>query len=111
MDREGGPIDGDPQRFVAEMMEQAERYDLPARAPALADRPLLLVAGERDEALPKSSHHDRVASALRTAGAKRMTELVYDDDHFFSAHRIELARRLVDWQQVSCWARQAQGPE
>ena len=53
--------------------------------------------------LPKQDHHDQVYAALRAAGAKQLTELVFDDDHSFSAHRIELARRLVDWQQRECW--------
>ena len=84
-------------------MDRAEAYDVPSRAPALATRPLLLVAGERDEALPKAEHHDRLVAALRAAGAERLTEVVFDDDHSFSAHRIELARRLVDWQGAECW--------
>ncbi len=102
MDVDGGPINGDAQRFVAELVDHAETYDLQSRAPALATRPLLMVAGERDEALPKADHHDRVVAALRAADAERLTELVFNDDHSFSANRIELARQLVDW-QAACW--------
>jgi len=47
--------------------------------------------------------HDQVYAALRAAGAEQLTELVFDDDHSFSANRIELAGRLVDWQQTECW--------
>ncbi len=103
MDAAGGPINGDVRRVVGELVDRAEAYDVPSRAPALATRPLLVVAGERDEALPKADHHDRLVAALRAAGAKRLTEVVFDDDHSFSAHRIELARRLVDWQGAECW--------
>ena len=103
MDADGGPVNGDALRFVDELVDQAEAYDLPSRAPALATRPLLLVAGERDEILPKADHHDRLLSALRAAGAERLTELVFDDDHSFSANRIALARQLVDWQRAECW--------
>jgi uncharacterized protein len=103
MDAEGGPIQGNARRVVNEVVDRAEEWLLPARAPALATRPLLMVAGTRDEAVPKASHHDRVIAALREAGAARLTELVLDDDHAFSAHRVELARRLVDWQRTECW--------
>ena len=103
MDVDGGPINGDARSMVGEMVDRAEAYDVQSRALALATRPLLLVAGERDEALPKSEHHDQVFAALRASGAQRLTELVFDDDHSFSANRIELARRLVDWQRTECW--------
>ena len=103
MDEDGGPINGNTRRLVDEMVDRAETYDIPSRAPALADRPLLLVAGERDEALPKADHHDRVFAALRAAGAERLTELVFDDDHLFSANRVKLARELVNWQRKECW--------
>jgi hypothetical protein len=61
----------------------------------LATRPLLLVAAARDEVTPKTDHHDRIIAALREADAERLTEVVLDDDHVFSAHRMELAKRLV----------------
>jgi dipeptidyl aminopeptidase/acylaminoacyl peptidase len=103
MDIDGGPINGDARQMVSEMVDRAEAYDIRSRALPLATRPLLLVAGERDESLPKQDHHDQVYAALRAAGAEQLTELVFDDDHSFSANRIELARRLVDWQQTECW--------
>jgi len=103
MDVDGGPINGEARQMVSEMVDRAEAYDIRSRASSLATRPLLLVAGERDEALPKQDHHDQVYAALRAAGAEQLTELVFDDDHSFSASRIELARRLVDWQQTECW--------
>jgi dipeptidyl aminopeptidase/acylaminoacyl peptidase len=103
MDADGGPINGDARHVVDEIVDRAEEYNVPSRARALATRPLLLVAGTRDQVLPKSDHHDRVFAALSAAGAERLTELVFDDDHSFSANRIELARRLVDWQRTECW--------
>ena len=103
MDMAGGPIRADARRVVEEFADSADAFLTPVLAPGLITRPLLLVAGERDEALPKAQHHDRVLAALRQAGATRLTEVVFDDDHSFSAHRIELARRLVDWLQAECW--------
>lgn len=104
MDADSGPINSDARQMVVEMVERAEAYDVRSRASSLATRPLLLVAGERDEEVPKPENHDQLIAALGTAGAAQVTELVFDDDHSFSANRIELARQLVNWQQQSVGA-------
>lgn len=103
MDYAGGPIKADPKVVVAEMIERASEFDLVALAPRLSSRAILMAIGERDEALPKPEHHDPVWEALTSAGADRLTEVVYEDDHYFSAHRVELARALVDWMRTACW--------
>lgn len=99
----GGVIDADADTFIAQIESRAEEYLTPVYAADLASRPLLVVAGTRDEATPKEMHHDPFVAALAESGADRVTEVVYDDDHSFSAHRVELARRLVDWQAAECW--------
>lgn len=99
----GGAIDVNVDTLIAQSESRAEEYQTPTHAAGLASRPLLVVAGTRDEATPKETHHDPFVAALAEAGADRVTEVVYDDDHSFSAHRIDLARRLVDWQAAECW--------
>ncbi len=103
MDAKGGPVNGDARRVASEIVSRAEAWSVPSRAHDLATRPLLLVAAARDEVAPKTDHHDRIIAALREADAERLTAVVLDDDHVFSAHRIELARRLVDWLRAECW--------
>ena len=103
MDAMGGPVHGDAERVVGEMVSRAEAWSVPARAANLATRPLLVMGAARDEVTPKTTHHDRLITALRQAGALRLTEVVFDDDHVFSAHRIGLATRLVDWLRVEFW--------
>lgn len=103
MDARGGPVHGDARRVASEIVSRAEAWSVPSRAADVATRPLLLVAAARDGVTPQTDHHDRVIAALREAGAERLTEVVLDDDHVFSAHRIELARRLVDWLRAECW--------
>ncbi len=102
MDPNGGPIDGDPVRMVNEMIDNAESYALTARAPALATRPLLMIAGSRDQVLAKDIHHDPLVSALKAAGAQRLTETIIDDDHSFSASRVALARTVINWHRSEC---------
>jgi dipeptidyl aminopeptidase/acylaminoacyl peptidase len=103
MDPEGGPIHGDIGAFMDDLVDRGDAYSLPSHAAAIASRPLMVVAGTRDEAVPKEMHHDPLMAALREAGAEAVTEVVYDDDHSFSSHRVDLARRLVDWQREECW--------
>jgi pimeloyl-ACP methyl ester carboxylesterase len=103
MDTSGGPVNGDVGLVVDEIVERAEAWDLRSRASALSTRPLLLVAGERDEVLPKPEHHDPFLAALHKAGAEQVTEWVINDDHAISANRIDLAQGLIDWQQEECW--------
>lgn len=99
----GGVLAADVDALVDEFVTEAERWMIPAYAPELAARPLLVVAGARDEATPPEQNHAPFMAALEEAGAERVTELVLEDDHSFSASRITLARRLVDWQAAECW--------
>jgi len=103
MDPDSGPIDADPVDVVQEMIDRADEFDVTARAEALSARPIFMAIGSRDETVPKSEHHDPMLTALREAGASRVTEVVLDDGHSFSAHRMELSRRLVDWTRDECW--------
>lgn len=103
MHPESGPIRARPEEVVAEMTERAEEFDVIGRAAALAGRPLFVVGGERDAVLPRAQHHDRFVAAVTKAGSTLLTEVVYDDDHAFSAHRVRLARDLVDWLRSDCW--------
>ena len=103
MDPQGGPIHGNASRMVGEMISGSTSYDIRSYTPSLSSRPLLLVAGERDKAIPKSEHHDQVLAALRKSNAERLTEIVFNDDHSFSANRIQLAKNLIEWQREECW--------
>ena len=100
----GGPVNGNASDVVESTMAAADYAgSLVAGASDLATRPLLLAAALRDESVSKSVYHDPLVAALREAGAKRLTEVVYDDDHAFSAHRVTLGRKLVEWQREQCW--------
>lgn len=103
MDEDGGPIRGDAEAMVSEIIDQASTYSLTARAPSLRELPVLLVGGSRDVTASMDQHHHPLAEALRAAGAEGMVELVFDDDHYFSAHRVRLAMELSDWLWSSCW--------
>jgi pimeloyl-ACP methyl ester carboxylesterase len=104
MDYESGPIKAQPEAAAADIVEHAARFDLRQRAPEFVGRPVMLVAGERDEQADMPTHHDPFLAALRDAGHDGLTEFVYDDDHYFSAHRVALARAVVNWLRSDCLA-------
>ncbi len=96
---EGGPLHGDAASAVAEVVRESESYLFENLAPSIAQIPLLMISATGAQG---RNHNSRV-TALQDAGAERLTEFLLDDDHSFSAHRIELAQLLVDWMSASCW--------
>ena len=71
----GGPIRGTSgAALVAEVRANETRFDLLRHAAALAAKPVLLVAGSRDEVTPPSVHHEPLAAAIAAQpGARLLT--------------------------------------
>lgn len=88
--------EGGGAALVTEMKENAERWDVTGHAPALSDRPVLLVAAAF------TADQDTLAAALRRAGARRLTALAWPTDHSFSDRRLALARTVIDWLRSAC---------
>lgn len=98
-----GPVRMAPRYdAVAELASNAEPFDLRGLAGPLAGRPLLLVAGARDDVTPPAQHHDPLVAAFAQPGGARLEPLVLDADHGFSSQRIALARAVVGWLGRSC---------
>lgn len=103
LDGWSGPIRGTSgEALVAEIAANAERFDLRRHAQALSDRPVLLVAGARDQVTPPDQNHLPLRDALQAADALILRTLVLDADHAYSSRRIELARTVVQWLQERC---------
>jgi pimeloyl-ACP methyl ester carboxylesterase len=92
------PLHGtNSEPLLEEATGQGASWDLVEHASTLADRDLLIAASSRDAEVWPARHHAPLVDALRTAGAARLTELVWDTDHAFSDHRIALARATTEW--------------
>jgi pimeloyl-ACP methyl ester carboxylesterase len=89
----GATADG----LIEEMLAHADDWNLVDRVAALKDRPVLLIAAERDATAVPLLHHHPLVDAFEQAGASALTAVVFDDDHIFSATRIRLARTVSDW--------------
>jgi pimeloyl-ACP methyl ester carboxylesterase len=90
------------ERMVAEVAGSAADFDLEPRMRSLADRPLLLVAGNADVVTMPAQNHEPQLAWLRAAGATRVQELRLDADHAFSGSRIALSRAVIEFLQGNC---------
>jgi pimeloyl-ACP methyl ester carboxylesterase len=94
----GGPLRAamPAEALVNTLVANADAWSLPAAAPSLRDRPVLLV----DNRL--NADHAPLVVALRKAGARRVTAHVWPTDHSFSDRRVGLARTVVTWLGENC---------
>ncbi len=98
-----GPLRSLPgPALVAELRAQADRFDTIRHAGRLAEKPLLLVGGARDEVTPVAVHHDPLVATIEAWGAGLLQHAVLDADHAFSDRRIALARQVVGFLKARC---------
>jgi dipeptidyl aminopeptidase/acylaminoacyl peptidase len=103
-DPSGGPMRLDAEAVMQALAAHAADWNYLSHAAALKDRPLLLVAAMRDTPDEGVERHRQLEQAIHAAGGDRVETIVYDDDHPFSSHRIELREALVGWLQKECAA-------
>lgn len=83
-----------------EFVEDRERFWLPALAPGLRDRSLLLISGLDDTnvLIPQLEEmHLPLYRELRELGATDVRFRLFEDGHAFSSSRAELVQALLDW--------------
>lgn len=107
---DGGPMRLDADAVMQALAANAADWNYLSHAPALKDRPLLLVAATRDTPDEGVERHAQLAQAIRAAGGDQVETLVYDDDHPFSSHRLVLAETLVEWMRKSRCGEPAPAP-
>jgi microsomal dipeptidase-like Zn-dependent dipeptidase/pimeloyl-ACP methyl ester carboxylesterase len=83
----------DAESLAREVEHSPAKWDLPALAPKLATRRVMLVWADRGLAEQNATF----ARALEKAGAKQLTATHMPTDHAFSDHRIALSRAVVAW--------------
>ncbi|MGY8985279.1 MAG: alpha/beta hydrolase family protein [Sphingomonadales bacterium] len=99
----GGPLFGDPEAYVDDLIANSYNYNILNQVEAIKTRRLLVIGGLKDMVLPIDNHHRPFIKALKDAGATNLTELIFDDDHAFSRNRVRLAIEVIDWLDTSCW--------
>jgi uncharacterized protein len=82
--------------LVAEMRQHHEAWNLKALAKDFQAKPVLLIAGTRDDDIVPALHHTPLVQALEAAGAP-VTALELNSDHMFADARITVARATLNW--------------
>jgi hypothetical protein len=94
----GGPYraEGGGAALVAEMKVNADSWDVVGSAPALRNRPVLLIAAVN------GVEQDSLVARMGGSAASQLTAQVWKTDHSFSDRRIALARTIVEWLRGPC---------
>jgi hypothetical protein len=79
-------------------------WDYLTLGPKLKDKSMLLVSATNDSDDEGPAMHASMERALRSAGSKHVKNVVYEDDHPFSANRVPLTQLLVQWLATDCAA-------
>lgn len=83
--------------LVDEAASRAVDWQLARTIPALKDRRVLLLGGNRDTVAHPDVHLRPLVDEFERVGANYLSHAVLDGDHNFSGCRAELSRRLVAW--------------
>ncbi len=98
-----GPLDGfSGQQAMAELTENTVRFALASLAPALSEKSVLLVAAERDAAVPPAAFHDPLVAAYAENAKIDLHHELLDGDHSFSWTRIEMTETVIAWLDGNC---------
>ena len=105
-DPAGGPLRTTADALLKELTSAPAGWDYLSDAGSLKGRVLLLVAATRDTPDEDPAMHSRLERAVRDAGGALVKSVTLEDDHVFSAWRVRLAERLVEWLNGDCAASQ-----
>ena len=82
-----------PDSLAQEVIANADAWNVPNLAPALASRPVLVITSD-DGLLPSN---DAFTGAIRKAGGKQTTTLHIATDHSYSDKRIALQTAILNF--------------
>ncbi len=85
------------ERFMGEVMANADSFSLVGLAPRLSGKSVLLLAAEQDKVLPVAVYHEPMVTAFRQEPGVTLQADSLPGDHSFSWSREALSRRVVDW--------------
>jgi pimeloyl-ACP methyl ester carboxylesterase len=92
-----GPVQSDYDAALKELIDHQEIYGLKENAAQLARRSIMLLGGWEDEQVTVEKYLFPLHRALRDAGARRLTLIVYHTDHNFHNVRPRLAADIARW--------------
>lgn len=84
-------------KAITEIMDNADAYSLRGIAPRLRGKDILLLAADRDAAVPAAVFHDPMVEVYAADPDINLTHSVLSGDHSFSWTREALSTRVVRW--------------
>jgi len=87
------------QQAVDQIIARGEAYSLTGLAQRLRGKSVLLIAADKDSAVPIKDNHTPMVQAYKTVNGIDLTDLVLTGDHSFSWSRVALIDTVVAWAQ------------
>ncbi len=82
---------------LADLAANGKRFDVPALAPKLAGKSVLLIAGDKDTVLAPDIFHAPMVAAYEAQGDIDLAHTIISGDHSFNWSRIKLIDTILDW--------------
>ena len=83
--------------MVSDAKKNLEAFNLEGYAKKLASKPVLTIAGSRDDLLPREEHLDVLISAIEKEGKGLHTGLTFNTDHGMNTDRNEIKKAVSDY--------------
>ena len=88
-------------KMLAEMQANSEAFDVRNLASSFSGRSVLLLVGSEDTAVPPAMQAKIVAAYEKVSDINLKAEVI-PGDHSFSASRILMQRKVIDWVNANC---------
>lgn len=89
-------LNTESETMLREVMERREDYDLNTKAEVLADKPVYIVTGSKDEVADETLNGKRLYQTIAAFGKGNAAYTSLPSDHSFSDRRIQLIRLIAD---------------
>lgn len=86
--------------LIAEIIANKEAFTVRNLGPRLTGKSVLLVAADKDAAVPADTTHEPMVDAYTKVPGLSLTHTVLSGDHSFSWSRDALAETVLDWAQA-----------
>ena len=94
-------LNTEPEAMLREVMERREDYDLNHKAEILADKPIYIITGSKDEVADETLNGKSLYQAIAAFGKGNTSYTSLPSDHSFSDRRIQLIHLIAD--QLESW--------
>lgn len=89
-------LNAEPLDLLNEVKANEEAWDVCGQMKQFARRPVLLIAGSKDEVALPFMHHEPMVAAGQAAGVA-LTTCMLADGHSFYGTRLAMIRTILDW--------------